>query len=208
MRAPPAPCATLPALPSPRLTLAPPSRPAPPPPAPPQPRAPSAPPSADEVIRQTAVNSGERGTLLLRVRDENRLRVAAYQGLYESSIAYGMRKALLAEQKRGELQANVRCAAARARARPTQPRGRGPFTLPARALPRPTTPQILLCTAELADLEKTAESLAGRIESLAAVEKERSAAEEEKHAAEVAKLQAGNTTLKEELEMLLAPPRK
>ena len=61
----------------------------------------------DEVIRQTAVNSAERGTLLLRVRNEIRMRVAAYQSLYESSIAYGMRKALLAEQKRGELQAKV-----------------------------------------------------------------------------------------------------
>ena len=67
------------------------------------------PPHTDEVIRQTAVNSGERGTLLLRVRNEIRMRVSAYQALYESSIAYGMRKALLAEQKRGELQASVRC---------------------------------------------------------------------------------------------------
>ena len=57
-------------------------------------------------------------------------------------------------------------------------------------------------------MEKTAEALTGKIESLAAVEKERGAADEEKHAAEVAKLQAGNVTLKEELEMLLAPPRK
>lgn len=32
--------------------------------------------------------------LLLRVRDEIRMTIAAYQTLYESSIAYGMRKAL------------------------------------------------------------------------------------------------------------------
>ena len=128
---------------------------------------------ADEVIRQTSVNSAERGTLLLRVRNAIRMRVAAYQTLYESSIAYGMRKALLAEQKRGELQA-----------------------------------KILLCSAELGDLEKTALAIEEKIASMEATEKERGAAEEEKHAAEVAKLQAGNTTLKEELEMLLAPPRK
>ena len=32
----------------------------------------------------------------------------AYQTLYESSIAFGMRKSLMAEQKRGELAAKVR----------------------------------------------------------------------------------------------------
>lgn len=62
----------------------------------------------DEVIRQVAVNAAERGVLLLRVRDEIRMVVKAYQALYESSIAFGMRKTLMAEQKRGELQAKVR----------------------------------------------------------------------------------------------------
>ncbi len=70
--------------------------------------------------------------------------------------------------------------------------------------PAPRAPQILLCKAELDDLEKTAESLAGRLDALAAVEKERTAAEDEKHAAEVAKLQAGNATLKEELEVCVS----
>ena len=64
--------------------------------------------NADEVIRQTAINSGERGLLLLRVRDEVRMVMASYQTLYESSIAFGLRKALLAEQRRNELQAKVR----------------------------------------------------------------------------------------------------
>lgn len=40
------------------------------------------------------INCAERGLLLLRVRDEIRMTVAAYQTLYESSIAFGMRKAL------------------------------------------------------------------------------------------------------------------
>jgi len=44
---------------------------------------------------------------LLRVRDEIRMTLAAYQSLYESSIAFGMRKALIAEQRKSELQARV-----------------------------------------------------------------------------------------------------
>jgi dynein light intermediate chain, axonemal len=57
----------------------------------------------DELIRQVTVNCIERGLLLKRVRDELRDTVAAYQSLYESSVAYGMRKALIAEQRRGAL---------------------------------------------------------------------------------------------------------
>lgn len=33
--------------------------------------------------------------------------IEAYQSLYESSIAYGMRKALLAEQRRNDLEAEI-----------------------------------------------------------------------------------------------------
>ena len=51
----------------------------------------------DEVIRQTTLGCVERGRLLLRVRDEVRMTTAAYQALYESSVAFGMRKALMAE---------------------------------------------------------------------------------------------------------------
>lgn len=40
----------------------------------------------------------ERGLLLLRVRDEIRTTIAAYQTLYESSIAFGIRKALQAKK--------------------------------------------------------------------------------------------------------------
>ncbi len=57
----------------------------------------------DELIRQITINCAERGLLLLRVRDEARMTIAAYETLYESSIAYGIRKALMAEQKRTEL---------------------------------------------------------------------------------------------------------
>ena len=44
----------------------------------------------------------------MRVRDEIRMTVQAYQTLYESSIAYGMRKALLAEQKKNEMKSRIK----------------------------------------------------------------------------------------------------
>jgi dynein light intermediate chain len=56
----------------------------------------------DELIRQVTINCAERGFLLVRVRDEIKMTVQAYQTLYESSVAYGMRKALQAEQRRAE----------------------------------------------------------------------------------------------------------
>merc|ERR1712098_1037266 len=54
----------------------------------------------DELIREVTIICAERGLLLLRVRDEVRMAILAYQSLYESSIAFGMRKALQAEQRR------------------------------------------------------------------------------------------------------------
>merc|ERR1712153_168798 len=62
----------------------------------------------DELIRQVTINCAERGLLLLRVRDELRMTVAAYQTLYESSIAFGMRKALMAEQRKADLEARIK----------------------------------------------------------------------------------------------------
>ncbi|KAJ1522123.1 hypothetical protein ONE63_002434 [Megalurothrips usitatus] len=62
----------------------------------------------DEIIRQVTINCAERGLLLLRVRDELRMTVAAYQALYESSIAFGMRKALQAEQGKADLEETVK----------------------------------------------------------------------------------------------------
>lgn len=61
----------------------------------------------DELIRQVTIHNRERGLLLLRVRDELRMTAASYQTLYESSIAFGMRKALRAEHTRLELQARI-----------------------------------------------------------------------------------------------------
>lgn len=62
----------------------------------------------DELIRQVTINCAERGLLLLRVRDEIRMTIACYQTLYESSIAFGMRKALQSEQSKVEMQAKIK----------------------------------------------------------------------------------------------------
>lgn len=45
--------------------------------------------------------------MLLRVRDEARMTIGAYEALYESTIAYGIRKALMAEQTKSELEAKI-----------------------------------------------------------------------------------------------------
>jgi dynein light intermediate chain len=49
----------------------------------------------DEVIRQVTINCAERGLLLLRIRDEIRMTISTYQMLHESSVAFGIRKALM-----------------------------------------------------------------------------------------------------------------
>ena len=61
----------------------------------------------DELIRQVTINCAERGLLLLRVRDEIRMTIAAYQTLYESSVAFGMRKALQSEQGKSDMERKV-----------------------------------------------------------------------------------------------------
>ena len=62
----------------------------------------------DELIRQITIQCAERGFLLVRVRDEIRMTIQAYQTLYESSIAYGMRKALMAECRKTEMQTTIK----------------------------------------------------------------------------------------------------
>ncbi|GAQ87532.1 dynein light chain [Klebsormidium nitens] len=61
----------------------------------------------DELIRQVTVNCAERGLLLLRVRDEMRMTIAAYQTLYESSVAFGMRKALQTEAGKADMEVRI-----------------------------------------------------------------------------------------------------
>lgn len=54
------------------------------------------------------INCTERGLVLLRVRDEIQMTIDAYQTLYESSMAFGMRKALRAEQGKTDMEKIVR----------------------------------------------------------------------------------------------------
>ncbi|XP_029307209.1 axonemal dynein light intermediate polypeptide 1 [Cottoperca gobio] len=61
----------------------------------------------DELIRQVTINCAERGLVLLRVRDEIQMTIAAYQTLYESSVAFGMRKALQVEQGKADMEKRI-----------------------------------------------------------------------------------------------------
>lgn len=65
-------------------------------------------PTLDEIIRQVTINCTERGLLLLRVRDEINMRHEAYETLYCSSVAFGMRKALQAQEGKEQLQDRIR----------------------------------------------------------------------------------------------------
>eukprot|EP01138_Halocafeteria_seosinensis_P004629 gb/GECG01004735.1/.p1 GENE.gb/GECG01004735.1/~~gb/GECG01004735.1/.p1 ORF type:complete len:247 (+),score=47.61 gb/GECG01004735.1/:1-741(+) len=61
----------------------------------------------DELIRQVCLNSPERGLLLLRVRDEIRMTIDAYKTLYESSVTFGVKKQLQAEEGMQEMEQEV-----------------------------------------------------------------------------------------------------
>merc|ERR1712139_211007 len=61
----------------------------------------------DELIRQITINGPERGLLLLRVRDEIRMTIDAYKTLYDSSVTFGVRKQLQAEQGMTELEEQI-----------------------------------------------------------------------------------------------------
>lgn len=61
----------------------------------------------DEIIRQVTLNEPERGLLLLRVRDEIKMTIAAYQTLYQSSVTFAMRKQLQAEHGKAELERKI-----------------------------------------------------------------------------------------------------
>ncbi|XP_034409518.1 axonemal dynein light intermediate polypeptide 1 [Cyclopterus lumpus] len=61
----------------------------------------------DELIRQVTINCAERGLLMCRIRDEIQMTIAVYQTLYESSMAFGMRKALWAEQGKTDMEKSI-----------------------------------------------------------------------------------------------------
>jgi dynein light intermediate chain, axonemal len=52
----------------------------------------------NELIRQCTINCPERGLLLMRVRDEMKITISAYQKLYESSVIFGNKKQVQAEE--------------------------------------------------------------------------------------------------------------
>lgn len=52
----------------------------------------------DELIRQVTLDSPERGLLLMRTRDEVKMTIDAYKTLYSSSVTFGIKKQLRAEQ--------------------------------------------------------------------------------------------------------------
>ena len=61
----------------------------------------------DELICQVTLDGPERGLLLLRVRDEIRMTIDAYKTLYDSSVTFGVRKQLQAEQGMTELEQQI-----------------------------------------------------------------------------------------------------
>ena len=62
----------------------------------------------DEIIRQITLNCVERGNQLVRVRDEARMLKSSLQQLYDSSIAYGLKKALIAYQSKTDMHDKIK----------------------------------------------------------------------------------------------------
>ena len=62
----------------------------------------------DEIIRQVTIDCAARGLLLVRVRDEMRTTIAAYQALYESAVTWGMRKSMQVEKGKDEVMAECK----------------------------------------------------------------------------------------------------
>jgi dynein light intermediate chain len=57
----------------------------------------------NELIREVALELHERGILLRDLRDELNLTIGAYNALYESAVAQGIRKAIHGEQDKNDL---------------------------------------------------------------------------------------------------------
>lgn len=61
----------------------------------------------DELIRHVTLDGPERGLLLMRTRDEFRMTIDAYKTLFASSVTFGIKKQLRAEQGIPELEEQV-----------------------------------------------------------------------------------------------------
>jgi dynein light intermediate chain len=99
--------------------------------------------------------------------------IQAYQTLYESSIAFGMRKTLQAEQRRAEMDASIK-------------------TL----------------THDCEDLQNEVDELEAEIKEIEEKEKARQENDELAHKEEVEFKKKANAHLKEQLEGLLAAPKR
>ena len=61
----------------------------------------------DELIRQVTINCLERGILMMLVKQESVKTMKAYQDLYQSSIAYGIRNGLIAEEEKKKMKSKI-----------------------------------------------------------------------------------------------------
>jgi dynein light intermediate chain, axonemal len=61
----------------------------------------------DELIRHVTLDGPERGLLLMRTRDEIKMTIDAYKTLFASSVTFGIKKQLRAEQGIPELETHV-----------------------------------------------------------------------------------------------------
>ena len=61
----------------------------------------------DELIRQVTINCLERGILMMLVKQESVMTMKAYQDLYQSSVAYGIRNGLIAEEEKKKLRQQI-----------------------------------------------------------------------------------------------------
>ena len=61
----------------------------------------------DELIRQVTINCLERGVLMMFVKKESVMTVKAYQDLYVSSVAYGIRNGLIIEEEKKKMKMQI-----------------------------------------------------------------------------------------------------
>ena len=62
----------------------------------------------NELIRQVTINCPERGLLLMKVRDEMKITTASYRALYESSVVFGVRKQVQADEGVKEMEKKIK----------------------------------------------------------------------------------------------------
>ena len=61
----------------------------------------------DELIRQVTINCLERGILMMLVKKESVMTMKAYQDLYISSVSYGIRNGLIAEEEKKKMKLQI-----------------------------------------------------------------------------------------------------